>query len=186
MQDSSRKLVVMLSLGLVLVLIVAGIALWSGGEPEVTPSPRPAKRVEPRVPEDSLFQPGAGTVDSLPGGAKPVEKKEEPPPIPNFMTPEQREAVTQMEEVKVMFRDYRTVLGENPVGTNAEIMKSITGGNPRQVNLGPPEGQSLNKAGELVDRWGTPYFFHQLSGKEMEIRSAGPDKELYTADDLVQ
>jgi len=36
-----------------------------------------------------------------------------------------------------------------------------------------------------VDPWGTPYFFHQLSGKEMEIHSAGPDKMMWTADDLV-
>jgi hypothetical protein len=43
----------------------------------------------------------------------------------------------------------------------------------------------INKHGELVDPWGTAYFFHQLSGKETEIRSAGPDKILWTADDLV-
>jgi len=37
----------------------------------------------------------------------------------------------------------------------------------------------------LVDAWGTPFFFHQLSGHEMEIHSAGPDKIMWTADDLV-
>jgi len=37
----------------------------------------------------------------------------------------------------------------------------------------------------LVDAWGTPYFFHQLAAMEMEIRSAGPDKVMWTADDLV-
>ena len=39
--------------------------------------------------------------------------------------------------------------------------------------------------GELVDAWGTPYFFHQISGSEMEIHSAGPDKIMWTSDDLV-
>ena len=43
----------------------------------------------------------------------------------------------------------------------------------------------VNENGEMVDPWGTPYFFHQLSGHEMEIHSAGPDKIMWTFDDLV-
>jgi hypothetical protein len=43
----------------------------------------------------------------------------------------------------------------------------------------------LNDKGELVDRWGTPYFFHQLSRDHMEIRSAGPDKVMWTQDDPI-
>jgi hypothetical protein len=43
----------------------------------------------------------------------------------------------------------------------------------------------INARGELVDYWGTPFFFHQLSGTEMEIRSAGPDRVMWTVDDLV-
>ena len=37
----------------------------------------------------------------------------------------------------------------------------------------------------ILDRWGAPYFFHQLSKNEMEIRSAGPDKAMWTNDDVV-
>ena len=84
-----------------------------------------------------------------------------------------------------MLLDFRTRLGQNPVGSNAEIMKSIMGGNEAKAMLGPPSGQSLNEQGELVDRWGTPYFFHQLSKDTMEIRSAGPDGQMWTSDDLV-
>lgn len=84
-----------------------------------------------------------------------------------------------------MLRNFRTRMNENPVGTNAEIMKAVMGGNPFNAQLGPPPGQSLNEQGELVDRWGTPYFFHQLSKDTMEVRSAGPDGVLWNADDLV-
>lgn len=84
-----------------------------------------------------------------------------------------------------MLLDFRTRLGQNPVGSNAEIMKSIMGGNEAKAMLGPPSGQNLNEQGELVDRWGTPYFFHQLSKDTMEIRSAGPDGQMWTSDDLV-
>lgn len=76
-------------------------------------------------------------------------------------------------------------MGENPVGSNAEIMKAVMGGNPVNARLGPPEGQSVNADGELLDHWGTPYFFHQLAKDKMEIRSAGPDRKLFTVDDLV-
>ena len=84
-----------------------------------------------------------------------------------------------------MVTDYHTLNGENPVGTNAEIMAAIMGKNSRQAVLGPPEGVNLNSRGELIDEWGTPYFFHQLSRDVMEIHSAGPDKIMGTADDIV-
>ena len=87
--------------------------------------------------------------------------------------------------VRRMVTDYHTLTGENPVGTNAEIMAAVMGKNPRQAILGPPDGVSLNPQGELVDEWGTPYFFHQLSRDVMEIHSAGPDKIMGTADDVV-
>ncbi len=93
--------------------------------------------------------------------------------------------VRDIEKISLMFNNYRTITGENPVGTNAEIMKSLMGGNPKGVRLGPPEGQSLNGNGELLDRWGTPYFFHQRAKDVMEIRSAGPDRILWTGDDVV-
>ncbi len=90
-----------------------------------------------------------------------------------------------MDQLILMIRDYRTIEGTNPVGTNSEIMKAVMGGNSKEAKLGPPEGQSLNGQGELVDRWGTAYFFHQMSATHMEIHSAGPDKTFGTPDDLV-
>ena len=95
------------------------------------------------------------------------------------------EAAIELDKVRLMLRDYRTLYHENPVGTNAEIMRAVMGGNPKQARLGPPEGQTLSADGELLDRWGTPYFFHQLSSDLMEVRSAGPDKTLWTSDDIV-
>ena len=91
----------------------------------------------------------------------------------------------ELGKVQAMLRDFRTRMGQNPVGSNAEIMKSLMGGNPVNARLGPPEGQTVNEQGELVDQWGTPYFFHQMTKDKMEIRSAGPDRKMWTNDDLV-
>jgi hypothetical protein len=73
----------------------------------------------------------------------------------------------------------------NPVGSNADITAALTGRNRLRYALVPPRHPAISAEGELVDRWGTPYFFHQLDGRRMEIRSAGPDRRLYTDDDAL-
>jgi hypothetical protein len=48
-----------------------------------------------------------------------------------------------------------------------------------------PRGHpAINPDGELCDRWGTPYFFHSESRRRTTIRSAGPDRQMWTADDV--
>ena len=73
----------------------------------------------------------------------------------------------------------------NPVGDNAAITAALTGKNPLNFQFIPREHPAINASGELCDRWGTPFFFHALSGTRMEIRSAGPDRQMYTDDDIV-
>jgi hypothetical protein len=96
-------------------------------------------------------------------------------------SPEQQAA----EEIALNLRNFGARFGGNPTGSNAEIVKTLNGGNPQGVRYLPEQLLRLNDQGELVDNWGTPYFFHQLSAQETEIRSAGPDKTLWTQDDLV-
>ncbi|GAB4173537.1 MAG: hypothetical protein Fur0032_13170 [Terrimicrobiaceae bacterium] len=43
----------------------------------------------------------------------------------------------------------------------------------------------MSPDGQLLDRWGVPYHLHQMSSNDLDFRSAGPDRELFTADDLV-
>jgi hypothetical protein len=90
-----------------------------------------------------------------------------------------------LDNMRTAIRQYGSMFGGNPVGTNPEITSALNGRNPKQANfLNPEAGLRINDKGELTDPWGTPFFFHQLSGIEMEIRSAGPDKTMWTADDL--
>jgi len=81
---------------------------------------------------------------------------------------------------------YRRAFGSNPVGLNEDITAALTGtANPAQRGrLFPPNSPAIRN-GQLVDRWGTPFWFHPESGTKMEVRSAGPDKELFTADDVL-
>lgn len=74
----------------------------------------------------------------------------------------------------------------NPVGGAAEVAAALLapgpGGGPGWID---PARVAVDAEGRILDRWGTPYFFHALAGDQMEIRSAGPDRQLWTADDVV-
>ncbi|HEY0946161.1 MAG TPA: hypothetical protein VGD81_12870 [Opitutaceae bacterium] len=73
----------------------------------------------------------------------------------------------------------------NPVGDNIEITAALTGRNVLGLPLILGSHRAVNARGQLCDRWGTPFFFHQLAGDRMQLRSAGPDRALHTADDVV-
>ena len=143
--------------------------------PAATPEPAAAK---PRS-EESRAASRRDLANPLVGSYPPTT-----PPARRAVDAEP-EIAADFDKIFLMLRDYRTLAGENPVGTNAEIMKALMGGNPKGAQLGPPEGQSLNENGELIDRWGTPYFFHQLSKDLMEVHSAGPDRRMGSEDDLI-
>ncbi|MGJ8725684.1 MAG: hypothetical protein ACSHYB_14080 [Roseibacillus sp.] len=90
-----------------------------------------------------------------------------------------------LEIMAQLFVQYRLLYQENPIGTeNFEFTAALTGDNTKKVNFIDPESPALTSANELVDRWGSPFVFHPLSGKEMEILSYGPDQTLWTKDDL--
>ncbi|HSY18717.1 MAG TPA: hypothetical protein VK815_10300 [Candidatus Acidoferrales bacterium] len=94
--------------------------------------------------------------------------------------------LTVLDNARVVMHNYADMFGENPVGDNSEITAALMGKNPKQVNfISAESGLRVNDKGELIDAWGTPFFFHQLSGKLMEIRSAGEDKKMWTFDDQV-
>jgi len=107
------------------------------------------------------------------------------PVAPGGFSPTERDLVsTEIRNVQNSLRSYRDLMGENPVGNNQDITKALLGDNPRHAKLGVPAGSTLNGNGEICDRWGTPFFFHPLSGAKMEVRSAGPDRTMWTEDDL--
>jgi hypothetical protein len=90
-----------------------------------------------------------------------------------------------IEIVDSLIADYRRIFGQNPPGgLNVEIVASLIGGNAKRLAIVPPDFPALNAKGELVDRWGMPFLFHSVSRTTMEVLSAGPDRTLWTADDV--
>ena len=94
--------------------------------------------------------------------------------------------IVLLENVRGTVRQYCERFGGNPVGSNREITAMLNGGNNGQVVfLQEEDGMRMNERGQLVDNWGTPFFFHQISATVMEIRSAGPDRKMWSRDDLM-
>lgn len=149
--------------------------------------PAPITSVPASAPITSPAQVQAVITPAQPGTFKRIEAPPPPPvKIPGgyAATDQPNPARDEAEEVALNIRNYSQRFGGNPVGTNAEIVKSLTGGNEARATYLPQQLQRLNGAGELIDSWGTPYFFHANSATEMEVRSAGPDRTLHTPDDL--
>lgn len=71
------------------------------------------------------------------------------------------------------------------IGDNADITAALTGTQyaGQKGHLFPRQHNAL-RGGQLVDRWGTPFWFHANGPGRLEIRSAGPDKQLFTPDDV--
>lgn len=86
-----------------------------------------------------------------------------------------------LERYRMFVKDHATA----PAGSNAELVRRLQGRNRANLAFIPATHPALNESGELIDRWGTPYFFHALSSTRTEIRSAGPDRRLWTDDDLL-
>jgi hypothetical protein len=141
----------------------------------------------PAAPGNSAIVPAASPAGA--GSTSPNElasRAASPSPTPAAGEVQNLPPLTVLDKARVAIHNYNSAFGENPVGTNPEITAALMGKNPKQINfITSDSGLRVNANGEMVDAYGTPFFFHQLSGQEMEIRSAGEDRKMWTFDDQV-
>lgn len=71
-----------------------------------------------------------------------------------------------------------------PLGANEDIADALRGKNKARLRFLPNDSPAFDKQGRIIDRWGTPLYFHAESRDHLDIRSAGPDRQMWTADDL--
>lgn len=72
-----------------------------------------------------------------------------------------------------------------PVVSNAEITRKLMGDNLDETPFLAVAPSRLNDSGELLDEWGKPYYFHPIRSDYYEIRSAGPDQQMWSKDDVL-
>ena len=78
------------------------------------------------------------------------------------------------------------VKGDNPLplGANEEVAAALRGKNRVRLRALPDDSRAFNAQSQIVDRWASPLYFHAESRDRIDIRSAGPDRVMWTADDL--
>ncbi len=166
---------------LVLALLIAGACwkLWHDGGDHISFESHSSGRAE-------------SSTDPQEGTRQPAVPATRPPPAERSALADRLNApdgniqadLRILDDIFSAFRSNFPRAG-NPVGNNIEITAVLAGRNALHVEFIPHDHPAINARGELCDRWGRPFFFHQLSGTKMEIRSAGPDRKFWTADDAV-
>lgn len=161
------------------VLLLAAFLLWQ------------ATRIGPEAPPPA---PNGAPAAQAPGATRTPDAPRRPEAAPperstladalNAPNTDIRADLRLVSEILDTFRTNFLQTG-NPTGTNAEITAALTGQNRLRLALIPPDHPAINRAGELCDRWGTPFFFHAESATRMDIRSAGPDRKMWNEDDVV-
>jgi hypothetical protein len=74
--------------------------------------------------------------------------------------------------------------GNRPLSANEDWAALFLGANAAKERFLAESHPALNAQRQLIDRWGTPLFFHSLGSGRIDIRSAGPDSILWTSDDI--
>lgn len=92
---------------------------------------------------------------------------------------------TDIHIIEHLLAQVHTVFHELPTGEHDEIVAFLRGANSRDIVYIPEDDPNLNDDGKIIDRWGTPYFFHTLSRHRIEVRSAGPDRLHWSEDDII-
>lgn len=72
-----------------------------------------------------------------------------------------------------------------PIGGNEDLSAALRGENPNREVFVKPDHPVFSTGGLLIDRWGSPVIVHPQAWKQLELRSAGPDRIPYNEDDLV-
>lgn len=146
------------------VLVVGGVSLiWLRG---VRPYDRPVHPPAP-VPPGRLASTGSPLVREL-----------------NAPDGDGRRDLAVLHRLLGQFTTTFPVAQLPPLGDNEDVTAALTGRNRRRLVFLPPDSPLIDAKGRLLDRWGTPYFFHAMSAETIGLRSAGPDRRLFTADDI--
>lgn len=162
------------------LLLLAAVAFWWLGRPQVAP----VKEVENAGAATSAAAMRAGEAaarQQAQGGGLPGEEI-----LKDYAKPGTRPEDDLHSMAHAFSNLLLLVKGSAPfqMGANEEFAAALMGKNAgKTVFLAPPH-VCLNDKGQLVDRWGTPLFFHVADAARIDIRSAGPDRTMWTADDL--
>ena len=154
--------------------------------PPVAPAPEVAQPLAAVAPPQVTADPPVAS-PATPASATPHPRLAGSPLARELNAPTS-DATRDVAALHGMLRQYLRQLRQrpgHPIGNDADLARVLTGQNPMKLVVLPPTHPALSPDGRLRDRWGTPYFIHPRGSGAFEIRSAGPDRKLFTADDAI-
>lgn len=136
------------------------------------------KKSQPAAPDPipTLLPPKSGPESSVATDPVVLEMHDE---LTRQDTPPERE----LEIIQDLMSQHLRTMGGSSLGDNNDVTRALVGDTGNGIWL--PRHSPRIRDGQLLDRWGSPYWFHPNTATQMEIRSAGPDKDLFTADDII-
>lgn len=166
---------------LVCAIVITVYVLWPAPAPPPLAKAPPVKRTTPPPAAPTFVPPPVVATPPVrdPRAIDPVIQQ-----LADDLASKELPPTRDLEIVNEFVTLYSRAFQGNPIGGNEDITAVLTGHNPRKGVLFPPNSPMIVN-GQIVDHWGTPYWFHPSSSTRMEIRSAGPDKSLFTADDII-
>lgn len=169
--------------GLAIALLCAIQLARPVRQPEHPPTSQRDLRVAPAMPRPQV-EPERPAVRRLdPPHSAPAPRS----PLADDLNAANGDGRKDVAIVFTLFARYRERFGGFPTGEdNAAFVNALTGNNPLRLAFIDRTHPAINARGELVDRWGKVFVFHLVSRDRIDVRSAGPDGELYTTDDLVK
>jgi len=154
--------------GLLLVFVMVGMLAWVSNQLDVV---KKSKLAQSQIKATPPRTAPTASESLLAGYGDPAT-----PPI---------EDLRKIQHVAVGYFSLVKDAQHFPIGGNEDFSAALRGENPnREVFLraGHPV---FSREGLLIDRWGSPLIVHPEAWRELEIRSAGPDRIPYNGDDLI-
>ncbi len=121
-------------------------------------------------------------------GVPPRLENDLPVVVTSDVTDEADSASAEVFRVHALLVNFLTAIKEPyrpPLGDNIDVVRALSGGNRYGDVYLATNDPSINDRGEWVDWWGTPYHFHARAADVIDVRSAGPDRIIFTEDDVV-
>lgn len=172
-RGKSRRVLLLLTL----VPLLVGIALFVSDEESSPPQEAPAeKKAAPRQLPPPVPKDGPSEITVLPVATE----------VSATLAAADGSVQEDLSTIELLLSTYGRNHGGHPTGENDEITAALLGKNAKRVAYLEKGGAYVDKSGRLIDRWGTPYYFHSLTATQTELRSAGPDREIFTKDDVVR
>lgn len=144
-------------------------------------------------------------VTFLPENKTPETPKSTPPPPeeqpPSRTFPEQKmgddiladyasESSDGQKDIQIFFNYLNNVFllmksrDTHQYAINEDLSKFLRGKNDYKTPFVSADSHIFNEQKMIIDRWGTPIHIHTISRDRFELRSAGPDKRLFSDDDF--